>query len=359
MLTRWDRGESQPLFWTRVIETLTELGIESEVIQAEVRPLVTQDQPPAERRAYLPPTSFLHELVASPASVFVCVEYGVATAMCIALARMRGRRAIIFQEHRGREGLSLRAGERAYRRALLRLASAVIANTDAAYAELVGLLRIDRQKVYRATLLVPPERSALTAETIAVFPCPRHRPLFLYVGQLVRRKNVEGLLEAAATLRSAGSEFEVWIVGDGPERAHLETRASNLMHDGFVRFLGSWPSSEVGHAYQAADLFVMPSVRDYRSVAVLEAMRFGKPVIDSTQDGNAGDLVRHDVTGLLFDPNQPNALSAAMQRTISDPALVRRLGQNTVALMKDVTPYSAGVALRNIIHTVSTRQYRN
>ena len=101
--------------------------------------------------------------------------------------------------------------------------------------------------------------------------------MFLFVGRLVKRKNVHGLIEAAMALRDRGHAFELWIVGDGPERPSLEELAGSLIADGVTRFFGLSRPSEVGRFYEAADVFVMPTLGDYRSVAVLEALRFGMP----------------------------------------------------------------------------------
>lgn len=75
-----------------------------------------------------------------------------------------------------------------------------------------------------------------------------------------------------------------------------------------MRFLGQIPEDAIGSIYGVADAFVMLSFRDYRSVATLEALRFGKMVITSSQDGNSTDLIRHEETGLVFDAFEKGAL---------------------------------------------------
>jgi glycosyltransferase involved in cell wall biosynthesis len=179
--------------------------------------------------------------------------------------------------------------------------------------------------------------------------------LFLFVGQLIERKNVGSLIDAAAGLRARGLEFEVWIVGEGSERPELEKRAGGLVEEGLVRFLGPCVPAAIGAAYEAADVFVMPSLRDYRSVAVLEALRFGNPVIDSARDGNAGDFVNHEVTGLVFDPHEAGALEATMARAIANPDAMHALGRRASELMEEQTPQSAAAALREILEAVMPR----
>jgi glycosyltransferase involved in cell wall biosynthesis len=88
----------------------------------------------------------------------------------------------------------------------------------------------------------------------------------------------------------------------------------------------------------------MPTRSDYRCMAVLEAMRFGKPVIDSLADGNAGDTVRDRYNGFLVGPDDPGQLVAAMRRFVDDPALAKEMGPRSKAIIADLTP--AGSASR-------------
>jgi glycosyltransferase involved in cell wall biosynthesis len=354
VLTAWSPDGTLPIFWQSILRECDRRGLNTNVIGAVVHPLITQEQPPAARRAFLPSRDLVRALIASPAPVFICIEYSVATALCVFLACLRRRRTIIFQEHRGRGGLRLSLWEKAYRRMLASLSDAIIANTDGAFSELVNDLHVDSKRIFRATILVPPERAALMQNDVRV-PDPRHRPVFLFVGKLQRLKNVDGLLRAAATLHARGLNFEVWIVGDGPERNKLENDHLDLVREGRVRFLGSWRPTTVGSLYEAADIFIMPSFRDYRSVAVLEALRFGTPVIDSMLDGNAGDLVLNEITGLIFDPYDPDGLRTAMERAIVEPAALRGFARNALSIMEDQTPRTAAAALCDIVRVVRGR----
>lgn len=339
------------LYWERIFRALDERGMRVEFIPAMMKPLTRAPSSSLDRRIFLPSTSFARALARSSAPVFLCGEYSLATLLAAVAARVRGRRVVILQENSGWSGLPLNRWERRYRRLLGVLAHAFVANTDAAYLELADVLHIDRAKIFRATFLVPPERAVLVQDAGCV-PVPTRRPLFLFAGRLIKLKNVCGMLDAAAALRARGFEFELWILGDGPERSALEMRARKLVGEGVVRFLGSCAPTAVGAVYEAADVFVMPSFQDYRSVAVLEALRFGKPVIDSTRDGNASDFVRHELTGLVFDPCEPRALEAAMERAITEPDTLRELGRRASELMEKQTPQTAAAALCEILKAV-------
>jgi glycosyltransferase involved in cell wall biosynthesis len=235
-----------------------------------------------------------------------------------------------------------------YRRLLTRLADGTVANTDAAKKDVESALGSSPNRVHRVCLLVPPTRDDLTRAD-AEIALRGTRPIFLYVGQLIERKNVAALLDAAAMLQRDGLTFSVWIVGDGPLSSAL---ARNARHQGLshcVRFIRSIPYDAIGHLYSFCDVFVMPSLYDYRSVAVLEAVRFGKPVIDSSRDGNSDDSVRNGRNGFIFEPSDTARLAWAMRQFIESPRLTAEMGRRSAESLSDQTPASAAAALRNVL----------
>ena len=338
-------------FWSPIVSALEDLNVRTQVLDGGARS-------PSEYhgqwfRTRIPSLVFFRSVFRLSTSTLICVEFGLTTVLAAVAARLARKRVILLQEHGGREGVALALWQRGYRRLVCLLPNAYIANTDAAYAELIDVLHVHPEKVFRATVVVPPEREMLASHATPILPnLPRKRPLFLFVGQLIRRKNLEALLAAATTLSSKGYGFEVWIVGDGPERPRLEESAADLMTKGIVRFIGSLANTQIGAAYSAADVFVMPCLRDYRSVAVLEAMRHGKPVIDSVHDGNTHDLMRHEETGLVCDPTVPGALARAMERACLEPEGFKKMGEHASVVLARHTPRAAAVALRDIIDQV-------
>lgn len=135
----------------------------------------------------------------------------------------------------------------------------------------------------------------------------------LFVGRLVPLKGVRLLVEALAKLpRSA--KYELRVYGDGPERASLEglARESGLTS---VSFMGGISHELVGEAYEWADVFVFPSVRDATGVVLLEAISHGLPVIAFRQFG--ANVVLDDACAQLVDPSGGAAgFAAAIGRWI-------------------------------------------
>jgi glycosyltransferase involved in cell wall biosynthesis len=296
---------------------------------------------------------FLVDLVRSPARFFVSREYGIETLMTVIVARLRRRHALVFQEHLGRAGSQLSSFDTRYRRAVARLASALIANTPAARDEIVGSLGVDPARVFQVTMLLPPERAELSEERIEI-SVPRTRPLFLFIGQLIVRKNVEALVRAARELKHQDAVFEVWIGGEGPDEGRLRglVEAFDLLDT--IRFIGPVRHSSVGFVYEACDVFVMPSHADLLSVAVLEAMRFGKAVICSTGVGSAGVFARNEFNALVFDPASANQLADRMRRFVVEPDLAAEMGSRSQAIMAEHTPDAAAVAFIDVLAHISS-----
>jgi glycosyltransferase involved in cell wall biosynthesis len=288
------------------------------------------------------------ELMRSPSDYFLAIEYTLATVWCIVAARLARRRVLLFQENRRPSPVGLPWGRRVYRRFLARMADGLIANTRAAEDEILTDLNIDFRRVTQITLLSPPSVEALTAGTTKVEP-PSVRPLFLFVGRLIALKNVETLLQAAGLLMNRGLDFSVWIVGDGPLRQRLNTITRALRLEGAVTFLGPVPYSSIGHLYAACDVFVLPSHVDYRSIAVLEAMRFGKPILASKFDGNVGDAVRSGYNGYSFDPGRPDELADQMAILITDRDLRQRMGNRSKEMIEEQTPMVAAMQLSRLL----------
>ena len=153
-------------------------------------------------------------------------------------------------------------------------------------------------------------------------------PVLLFVGRLVRRKGVDRLLEALASLERP---WRLEVVGFGPEREALEAQAGRLGLGERVAFLGRVSDDELVAAYRRAAAFVLPATMDERAdteglgVVLLEAMSHGVPVV-ATRLGGIPDIVLDGETGLLVEDTVP-ALAVGIERVVSDPAAARAMGE--------------------------------
>lgn len=140
----------------------------------------------------------------------------------------------------------------------------------------------------------------------------------VFIGRLIRNKGVADLLLAAKRLPG----LAVLIVGDGPDRARLESLAQGMP----VTFVGQVTPSSVVDYLQQARLLVLPSYRgDGLPNVILEAMACRVPVVAANTAG-IPDCVRHGETGLLFDPGDVEQMAAHIDRIFTDSELWGHLG---------------------------------
>ena len=147
--------------------------------------------------------------------------------------------------------------------------------------------------------------------------------LVLYVGRLVDLKRVDLLIETWGDLSYANSSYCI-IVGDGPERARLQALVNERGLTDRIRLVGA--ADDVLDYYQIADIFVLPSLYEGLSVALLEAMACGLCVIVAGSPGNLS-VVEHNANGFVFPVDQPQLLRERLGEALSDVERRRMLGQ--------------------------------
>lgn len=145
------------------------------------------------------------------------------------------------------------------------------------------------------------------------------------VANLVPIKNHRGFLEVAARIRSHRKDVSFLLVGDGELRQGLEERAAELDLRDSVVFAGA--RRDVADLLGAMDCFLLTSFREAFSIAVLESMTMGIPVV-ATNQGGVGDIIRSSEEGLLVDPTDHEAMAAAVSRIMSDRELRETLIRN-------------------------------
>jgi len=141
-------------------------------------------------------------------------------------------------------------------------------------------------------------------------------------GRLHEQKGHRFLLEAAQVLIRQQANLLFLIAGYGPLRRELEAVARALGVADHVRFLGY--RQDVPRLLRAMDLFVLPSLWEGMSNALLEAMAAATPAVATAVDGNL-DLIVHGDTGLLVPPADASALADAILEMQRDPRRARAM----------------------------------
>ncbi len=163
--------------------------------------------------------------------------------------------------------------------------------------------------------------SEFTPEGPAV-AIPTDDPVVLYVGRLSRVKGVDYLLHAYDLLVRRGVGCRLAIVGDGPERANLESLARRLGIDDRVTWFGAVKNADMPPYMRAAKMLVLPSITSrlwvqQLSITAWQAMGCGLPVI-ATDTGCMAEFTPPEA-GILTPERDPAALAEAIAALLLDP----------------------------------------
>jgi glycogen synthase len=148
---------------------------------------------------------------------------------------------------------------------------------------------------------------------------------FAFVGRFVSEKGIPILLQAARQLAKEGRTFALRLVGDGPERAMLESLIRRDHLESHVSITGYLRGPKLTEALSDVHVVVMPSVcEETAGLAAIEQMMRGRLVIASKIGGLAEVI---GSTGLCFTPGSPEALTDCMRRVLQEPGLIDALGR--------------------------------
>jgi glycosyltransferase involved in cell wall biosynthesis len=147
-----------------------------------------------------------------------------------------------------------------------------------------------------------------------------------FVGQLIERKGLRDLMRAWETVdrtdRHHGSVLR--LAGEGPLQSEIQAWRHGLNRPDNVELMGF--IEEVESFYPALSMLAMPSMAEGFGLAAAEASACGIPVI-ATNTSSLPEIVRHDETGLLVPPGEPDILATAILQLLDDPDLGRQLGR--------------------------------
>jgi 1,2-diacylglycerol 3-alpha-glucosyltransferase len=150
------------------------------------------------------------------------------------------------------------------------------------------------------------------------------RPRILFVGRLARDKNLDILIESMIATR-ARCPAHLLIVGRGDDRKRLEDVVKRHRLEECVHFLGFVPDADLPTLYRLVDLFAMVSVCETQNIPTLQALATGLPAVVS-KAGALPELVTHGVNGYLLPPGDPQVVSQAALKILTNPQLAYRFG---------------------------------
>jgi glycosyltransferase involved in cell wall biosynthesis len=166
----------------------------------------------------------------------------------------------------------------------------------------------------------------------AKYGVPSDRPVLLYLGRLDKEKRLEMVIEALPEI-GAAADAHLVLVGMGKLRAPLEAMARKMGVADRVTFTGFVPDEELAAIYGVGDVFVIAGTAELQSIATMEAMASGLPVlaVDATA---LPELVHDGENGYLFADGDVRTLARRAVEILSDPDLRARMGRRSLEIIE-------------------------
>ena len=147
--------------------------------------------------------------------------------------------------------------------------------------------------------------------------------LGVVVATFKEQKGHRFLIEAAPQIVHQFPDFHVLFVGDGELRQELERQVAAAGMNGHIHFLGT--RNDVPDLLAASDLFILPSLWEGLSMALVEAMASALPIV-ATEVSGTRQVITANETGVLVPPGQSEALASAVSALLGDPEEALKMG---------------------------------
>lgn len=168
----------------------------------------------------------------------------------------------------------------------------------------------------------PPQPAVSRAQLLSDLSLPGDAKLVGYVGRLAKQKQIETLLWGIQVLRQADATTRLLIIGEGPERAHLQEYAREVECADYVRFLGH--REDASSLLHHLDAFWLASSFEGMSNSLMEAMACGLPVIASDIPPNR-ELIQHGEQGYLVNVGDGVGYAQYSAKLFREPELRAQL----------------------------------
>lgn len=165
----------------------------------------------------------------------------------------------------------------------------------------------------------------------------RRKPTLLYVGRLDPEKNIDVAVRALAIIRNS-VDAQLVIVGLGTKENALRKLVRELHLADAVIFTGFISDADLPKLYCLADIFIMPGDAELQSIATMEAMASGLPIVAANAMA-LPELVKSEINGLLFTNKNAAELAAATLHILQDPQKKKAMGaaSPTLAAAQDIS----------------------
>jgi glycosyltransferase involved in cell wall biosynthesis len=186
----------------------------------------------------------------------------------------------------------------------------------------------------RRKVLVTLQTTLSDADFLPITPQRTESVELLIVSRLVATKRVDVAIRAMPLLAAKGIQAHLSVVGDGPERALLEELVERSAMDDIISFHGYLDAATVRARYESAFAFVLPSETEGVSLAIMEAMAAGTPVV-ATRAGGLSGFLKDGFNSVVITPDPAN-LAAGIERLVREPGLYAAIAKRAQEEMRSV-----------------------
>lgn len=156
-------------------------------------------------------------------------------------------------------------------------------------------------------------------------------PIVLAIGRLTHQKGFDMLLKAWAIICTRHKEWKLRLIGGGEDAEMLTVLAGELNINNSIELIA--PTNAIAKYYLDASLYVMSSRFEGLPLVLIEAKAFGLPLISFNCETGPRDVINHNHDGLLVEPNNIEALAAAMEQMITTPGMIKTFSKNSTELL--------------------------
>jgi glycosyltransferase involved in cell wall biosynthesis len=167
------------------------------------------------------------------------------------------------------------------------------------------------------------------SEALQRYNLPLDRPLVLHVNRLSEEKRLNVLLDAVPKMKA---KAHIVLAGEGPEKEELQNQVKRLNIEDRVSFLGFVRDSDLLALRHSAQVFAIPSEAELQSIATMEALACGLPVVAA--DAYAlPELVHHGKNGFLFQPGNSYEMASQLDTILSDDSMREQMSKASLEII--------------------------
>lgn len=163
------------------------------------------------------------------------------------------------------------------------------------------------------------------------FGLPKNVPIITYIGRLDAEKHLSVLVKAFAKVKEAQPDAQLLIVGDGTDATNLRLLAKDLGLNGSVTFTGRVSDDELVELHRVGTVYCMPSPAELQSIATLEAMASGQPIV-AVDAGALRELCQDGRNGVLCEKDNVEQIAAGLVKILYDPKLREAYSKESLAI---------------------------